>query len=274
MKSKIPKIKKKVNSFLLGEEGKISKKTLYKTGMVLSAIAISAEMAIKNAEAHDSHGNHSNSYNPDCSGCTAPNGGTCHESSVNLELDELKVQAISTHDNCLENHGNSHSSHDQHQSCCVPAGTLVLLPDNKRVKIEEVKKDATIISYNLETQKAEPAVVTDLHTPLRTEIYKINGDEIMVTDDHPFWIQKKNKDYTGWAAINPEHARDTYPQLNIELIEKGDKMFHIERGWVELSEVDLIKGDIKTYSLANLTKNGNFFVNGFLTHNHGGPCGW
>ena len=36
---KIPKIKKKVSAFLVGEEGKISKQALMKTGAILSVAA-------------------------------------------------------------------------------------------------------------------------------------------------------------------------------------------------------------------------------------------
>ncbi|MBU4069700.1 MAG: hypothetical protein KJ646_01850 [Nanoarchaeota archaeon] len=42
IKSKIPQIKKKIHAFLVGEEGKISKQSLLKTGLVLGGIALGA----------------------------------------------------------------------------------------------------------------------------------------------------------------------------------------------------------------------------------------
>ena len=41
----IPKIKKKINAFLIGEEGKISKESLLKTGMVITAFAVGSAIA-------------------------------------------------------------------------------------------------------------------------------------------------------------------------------------------------------------------------------------
>ena len=40
IKSKIPKIKKKIYAFLVGEEGKISKQSLLKAGIVLGTLGI------------------------------------------------------------------------------------------------------------------------------------------------------------------------------------------------------------------------------------------
>tara|TARA_Y100000310_G_C20001758_1_gene498837 strand:+ start:213 stop:476 length:264 start_codon:yes stop_codon:yes gene_type:complete len=50
---KLPKIKKDVNAFLVGEEGKISKQSLMKTGAMLTLVAATAE----DVAAHGSHTN-------------------------------------------------------------------------------------------------------------------------------------------------------------------------------------------------------------------------
>jgi hypothetical protein len=47
----IPKIKKKINAFLIGEEGKISKEALLKTGMVVTAFAVGSAIAASDAAA-------------------------------------------------------------------------------------------------------------------------------------------------------------------------------------------------------------------------------
>jgi len=72
MRSKIPKIKKKVRAFLVGEEGKISKQSLLKTGAILSSIAVATILSSSRVAAehcscnHRSHGSHLNlSYSPD-----------------------------------------------------------------------------------------------------------------------------------------------------------------------------------------------------------------
>ena len=54
---KLPKIKKDVNAFLIGEEGKISKQSLMKAGVLLSAATIGAISESDDASAHYSHSN-------------------------------------------------------------------------------------------------------------------------------------------------------------------------------------------------------------------------
>lgn len=53
----IPKIKKDLNSFLVGEEGKITKKSLIKTGSLLTAVALGSALAADQASAGMEHDN-------------------------------------------------------------------------------------------------------------------------------------------------------------------------------------------------------------------------
>ena len=67
---KIPKIKKRINAFLLNEEGKVSKKNMFKTGVLFAGastlIVTSASMTESSQLAHtekatmehSSHGSH------------------------------------------------------------------------------------------------------------------------------------------------------------------------------------------------------------------------
>ena len=48
---KIPEIKKKINAFLVGEEGKISKKNVATIGVVLTGVAVSAALLSKTVSA-------------------------------------------------------------------------------------------------------------------------------------------------------------------------------------------------------------------------------
>ncbi len=82
----LPKIKKKISSFLTKEDGKISKEKLIKAGILLGAAAL---VSIKGAEA-----GHSN---------------TPHNNVLNLNY--VKPSAIGTH-----NHAAAHSSHSSHSS--------------------------------------------------------------------------------------------------------------------------------------------------------------
>ena len=58
----IPKLKKKVHAFLIGEEGKISKESLLKAGTILGIIAISGTLNVNDttASTHSDSLNHAN----------------------------------------------------------------------------------------------------------------------------------------------------------------------------------------------------------------------
>ena len=53
----IPNIKKKINAFLVGEEGKISKKSMLKTGAFLGTLALSSAALSNVASAQYTHTN-------------------------------------------------------------------------------------------------------------------------------------------------------------------------------------------------------------------------
>ena len=96
-----PKIKKKVNAFLLGEEGKISKESLIKTGAILGIVALGT---LKSVHAwHSSVGgkfDHINDMGFE---------RTSAESVKGVHENELHAQAHTSH--------SSHSSHCSGLSC-------------------------------------------------------------------------------------------------------------------------------------------------------------
>ena len=53
----LPKLKKKVNAFLVSEEGKITKESILKAGVILGSFAISSALLSKGAIADTSHTN-------------------------------------------------------------------------------------------------------------------------------------------------------------------------------------------------------------------------
>ena len=91
----IPKLKKKVSSFLTKEDGKISKENLIKAGVLLSAVAI-ASLKATEAGHSDSHRNtHTN----------------------NLGLTKIDEGAEGTHSHAAHNNHSNHSSHGSHCNC-------------------------------------------------------------------------------------------------------------------------------------------------------------
>ena len=90
--SRIPKLRKKISSFLTKEDGKISKENLIQTGLLLSAAAL-ASLKTVNA------------------GC--PPDTTSHDEHCN----ELSLRYISQTARGTHQHGHgSHSSHGSHGS--------------------------------------------------------------------------------------------------------------------------------------------------------------
>ena len=85
----IPKIKKKINAFLIGEEGKISKESLLKTSMVVTALALGSAIASSNTSA-----------------------------AANLHTNNLAMKSYgSTAFKGVHSHHASHASHGSHGNC-------------------------------------------------------------------------------------------------------------------------------------------------------------
>jgi hypothetical protein len=91
----VPKIKKKIRSFLTREDGKISKESLIKTGILLSAAAIASL----------------NTVNAGCPPSNSDHNEHCNE----LHLAYGSRVASGTHEHGHGDH-SSHSSHSSHNS--------------------------------------------------------------------------------------------------------------------------------------------------------------
>ena len=104
----IPKVKKKLSSFLLSEEGKISKQSLLSLGAFMSAAVIGGILATKEAAA-----THTNSLDVAYSDGTAT-GTHAHHSSHSSHGSHGSHGSHSSHGS----HGShgSHSSHGSHGS--------------------------------------------------------------------------------------------------------------------------------------------------------------
>lgn len=97
----IPKIKKKVNAFLVGEEGRISKESLIKTGAIVTMFALGALKSAK-ADVAQTDSSHTNEMG-----------------FVRTKIEPMTVDG--SHRNEYHNNHSSHSSHGSHCStyeCC------------------------------------------------------------------------------------------------------------------------------------------------------------
>ena len=88
MKKNVPEIKKKVNAFLLGEQGKMSKDSIIKAGLLVGAFAVGVAINAKKTEAPVNHSN-----------------------SLSASYDSGTGAASANH-----SHHASHSSHGSHGS--------------------------------------------------------------------------------------------------------------------------------------------------------------
>ena len=106
MKPGIPKIKKKINAFLVGEEGKISKQSLLKVGAMLGGAALGTVLSARKAYAGHS------SSDSTCDRCEASND-VCHGNLLGVTSTGATIE--SSHEHCIETH-SSHRSHGSHNS--------------------------------------------------------------------------------------------------------------------------------------------------------------
>ena len=93
-KFKIPNIKKKISSYVLGEEGKISKQSLITLGAVLGTAALGGMLSAKDVAA-----GHTNAYQ--------------HWNNLYLQYSGGAVTGTHSHHSSHQSH-NSHASHSSY----------------------------------------------------------------------------------------------------------------------------------------------------------------
>jgi len=156
---------------------------------------------------------------------------------------------------------------------CFPEYTKILMADFSEKQIKDVEIGDKVLSYNISNRQIAVAEVLELEAPVREGVYEING-LFNVTDEHPFYVMKKNGNI-GWAGINAEKAEQDLVGSELEgeeiyELEVGDKLFNVNRGWVEIKNIKYFSGEIKTYNLKTVDKYNKFFAERFLVHNKGG----
>ena len=80
-----------------------------------------------------------------------------------------------------------------HNKDCFLAGTMVLLPDGRKIAIEMVKKGDFVVSYNLVTGTNQKSVVLETMRHLvEREIFtiKVSEDQIRATGVHKFYVNR------------------------------------------------------------------------------------
>ena len=96
-----PKLKKKITSFLAKEEGKISKESLIKTGIMIGVVAGSVGLASQSVSA----------------ACSPQSSYPTHVNNLGVESEDMAAKGTHGH------HG-SHCNHSSHGSHCSSKGCL------------------------------------------------------------------------------------------------------------------------------------------------------
>src|SRR3989344_3739882 len=152
---------------------------------------------------------------------------------------------------------------------CFPEYTLISMADGSKKQIKDVQIGEEVASYDINSKKIVSAKVLELESPLREGVYQINKI-INVTDEHPFYLKKKNGK-VGWGAINNTHSKeDSEIREDILPLEIGDYLLNSNEEWIQIKEIIYYPGEIRTYNLKKVDNYNNFFANGFLVHNKGG----
>lgn len=145
---------------------------------------------------------------------------------------------------------------------CFAAGTQITMTDNSTKKIEEITNQDWILTYNILTGNLDKVKVSELIIARHTNLLKLrfSDREIIVTDDHPFWIEGQN-----WASINPIKSNNNYKQTSkIIQLKIGDRIFiPTENKFIDLISIEKIDEEQLTYTI-ELTTGDNFIANGLL----------
>lgn len=147
---------------------------------------------------------------------------------------------------------------------CFVKGTLVTLFDGEKIKIENIKEGAEVLTYHKERGN-EKGVVIKLLKPKSNNIIQIDfedGTKIQCTKEHPIYIKGK-----GWSSVTPLRS----------IIKHGVKSKKLKVGDIALKEISETKitniSNVVTeeQELYNLMINGNrnYYANGVLVHNKG-----
>ena len=145
---------------------------------------------------------------------------------------------------------------------CFGAGTKITMADNSTKTIEQIKKGDKVKTYNFSTKKLENVYVTKTINSIHSNLFKLvfKDCEIITTDDHPFWTEKKQ-----WSSLNSQKSNSNYEQMKEVMdLQIGDKVFIPAKNiFTELISIDKLKTGEQTYTIEMKTRD-NYIANGLL----------
>lgn len=147
---------------------------------------------------------------------------------------------------------------------CLAANSLVLMADHTMKRIDRISIGEKVLSYDIENGHNVVSEVVGIYQAEHSELSRLvfEDGEIVITDDHPLWVQNK-----GWSAVNAEAAlqyTSHHQKQRTNRLSVGDFVFlPAEQRYSRLSTITRIPNDLPTYTL-RLTNANNFIANGLL----------
>lgn len=154
-----------------------------------------------------------------------------------------------------------------YNGCCFVSGTMILMADGTEKRIEMLRVNDSILTYDFESQNIIISSISDLDTVNHYNIISIaleNGIKIMNTADHPYYVFGK-----GICSYDPISTYDNYG-IKARQLEIGDKCYSYSNGeliFINVLSVEKINGTFISYNISELNNNNNYFANGVLVNN-------
>lgn len=152
-------------------------------------------------------------------------------------------------------------------------GTLILLKDKTTKKVEDIKINDELITFEIKGLKNiqnmdilkdkeltefngsfKDSKIKNIWLDISSKIYKIN-DALLLDGSHYLFIKREDK----------------YIWSKTEDCIEGDSLFKIDNSWEKITKIKILETKQNVYNV-QMNKVYNYFANGYLVHN-GAPCG-
>ena len=150
---------------------------------------------------------------------------------------------------------------------CFIAGTLVMMADGTKKKIEDIKIGETLLGQDNSHNK----VIKYDHPMLdKRQLISINNSKPFMTPEHPIYTRDGWKSYRLSDTIreNPAMKDEMSGQFNV-----GDEILNVDGVWIEIKTIEAFDNEPQQ-QLYNFILDGSntYYADGFLVHNKGIIC--
>jgi hypothetical protein len=138
---------------------------------------------------------------------------------------------------------------------CFVEGTQIRINDDEVKNIEDIAKGDVVLSFNLEEDTHEEAIVGDVKKSKSTEGVIVtfkDGSKITTTFEHPFYVEGQE-----WVIAGKLIDGDVCWKFNgTPILDK-----HL------VNSIELVEKELTVYNLLSVGDNHNFFAQDVLVHN-------